>query len=130
VLGVHVVEGVPRRRGAPGGHRLRRRRPDGGGFAVALENAGPLWAATMRLADPLALHRSAVGLARGTDPTMRVILESLDIPRTFLVGESSEDVAGRAGLVAAGVDVVTVPGAGHCLMFDDPRAYAAAISGS
>jgi pimeloyl-ACP methyl ester carboxylesterase len=101
----------------------------GGGFAATLERVGWLWAATMRLADPLALHRSAVGLARGTEPTMRVMLESLDIPRTFLVGELSEEVADRAGLVAAGVEVVTVPGAGHCIMFDNPRAYVAAIAG-
>ncbi|MFI1097996.1 alpha/beta fold hydrolase [Streptomyces sp. NPDC020917] len=100
----------------------------GGGFEATLERVGWLWAATMRLADPLALHRSATGLARGTEPTMRVMLQSLTIPRTYLVGESTgEDGLDRAGLEAAGVDVVTVPGAGHCPMFDNPAVYAAVI---
>ena len=101
----------------------------GGGFEATLERVGWRWAATMRLADPLALHRSATRLARGTEPTMRVMLESLTIPRTYLVGESTgEDGLDRAGLEAAGVDVLTVPDAGHCLMFDNPAAYAAVIA--
>ena len=41
---------------------------DNGGHARVLEKIGPLWAATMRLADPRALHRSATGLAQGTHP--------------------------------------------------------------
>ena len=100
----------------------------GGGFAATLERVGWRWAATMRLADPLALHRSATGLVRGTEPTMRVMLETLTIPRTYLVGGlSDEDWFDPASLVAAGVEVVTVPEAGHCLMFDNPDAYARVI---
>lgn len=101
----------------------------GGGYAAVLERIGWLWRATMRLADPVALHRSASGLVRGTRPTMRAMLEGMDIPRTFLVGELSDDVVDRDGLRAAGVRVVTVPDAGHCLMFDNPEAYAEAIGG-
>ncbi|MBO0518528.1 alpha/beta hydrolase, partial [Streptomyces beijiangensis] len=41
----------------------------GGGFEKVLLRVGPDWAATMRLADPLALHRAAIGLMRGTRPT-------------------------------------------------------------
>ncbi|GHB34163.1 hypothetical protein GCM10010331_22130 [Streptomyces xanthochromogenes] len=43
-------------------------------FAQMLARVGPAWAATMRLADPLGLHRTAVGLVRGTRPTMRELL--------------------------------------------------------
>lgn len=100
----------------------------GGGFAETLERVGWLWRSTMRLADPLALHRTACALVRGTRPMMREMLTALDIPRTFLVGELSDDVVDRAGLTAAGVRVVTVPGAGHCIMFDNPREYAREIS--
>lgn len=101
----------------------------GGGFAATLERVGWRWAATMRLADPLALHRSATALVRGTEPTMRAMLESLTVPRTYLVGElSDEDWLDGAGLTAAGVEVVKVPGAGHCIMFDNPEAYARAIA--
>lgn len=103
---------------------------DGGGFAAVLERVGPIWGATMRLADPVALYRTAVRLARGTEPTMRTMLLAMDIPRTFLVGELSPDVDGRADLVAAGVGVETVPDAGHNMMFDNPEAFAAVLAGA
>ncbi|WP_031524262.1 alpha/beta fold hydrolase [Streptomyces sp. NRRL F-5123] len=103
----------------------------GGGFAATLERVGWLWAATMRTSDPLALHRTATALVRGTEPTMRKMLESLTaVPRTYLVGErSGEEWVDRPGLEAAGVEVVSVPEAGHCVMFDNPAAYARAIAG-
>ncbi|MEV6113869.1 alpha/beta hydrolase [Streptomyces sp. NPDC052109] len=98
--------------------------------ARVLESVGPLWAATMRLADPRALHRSAVGLRRGSDPVMRTILEELPVDRVYLQGELSGELAGRESLEAAGVRVVTVPGAGHNVMFDNPDAFAAAVAGT
>jgi pimeloyl-ACP methyl ester carboxylesterase len=98
-------------------------------YARVLERVGPLWASTMRLADPRALHRSAVGLRRGSDPMMRTILEELTIERVYLQGERSGELPGREKLEAAGVRVVTVPGAGHNVMFDDPDAFVAAVAG-
>ncbi|MGW4564880.1 alpha/beta fold hydrolase [Streptomyces sp. NPDC004561] len=94
-----------------------------------LDDVGPVWAATMRLADPRALHRSAAGLRRGSDPVMRTILEGLAVERVYLQGERSGELAGRERLEAAGVRVVTVPGAGHNVMFDNPGAFAAAVAG-
>ncbi|MFJ4947222.1 alpha/beta fold hydrolase [Streptomyces sp. NPDC088760] len=98
--------------------------------ARVLEAVGPLWAATMRLADPRALHRSAVGLRKGSDPVMRTLLEGLAVDRVFLQGELSGELAGRERLETAGVRVVTVPGAGHNVMFDNPDAFAAAVAGT
>ncbi|MER8058192.1 MULTISPECIES: alpha/beta hydrolase [unclassified Streptomyces] len=97
-------------------------------YARVLAAVGPLWAATMRLADPRALHRSAVGLRRGSDPVMREILEGLDIDRVYLQGEESGELEDRERLEAAGVRVLTVPGAGHNIMFDNPGAFAAAVA--
>ncbi|MFF8405444.1 alpha/beta fold hydrolase [Streptomyces sp. NPDC014846] len=97
-------------------------------YARVLKAVGPLWAATMRLADPRALHRSAVGLRRGSDPVMRTLLESLPIERVYLQGGHSGELADREGLEAAGVRVVTVPGAGHNVMFDNPDAFVAAVA--
>ncbi|MBO1332354.1 alpha/beta fold hydrolase [Streptomyces sp. VRA16 Mangrove soil] len=102
---------------------------NGGGHARVLERVGPLWAATMRLADPLALHRSATGLVRGTEPTMRTMLEGLKTDRVYLQGERSGALPGKEGLVASGVRVVEVPDAGHNVMFDAPDAFAAAVRG-
>ncbi|MGP9016987.1 alpha/beta fold hydrolase [Streptomyces sp. BR1] len=100
----------------------------GGGFAAVLDRIGPLWAATMRLADPLALHRTAVGLVRGTRPTMRHLLMGLPIDRTYLVGGIDDDLAGRDELIASGVHVEVVPNAGHNIMFDNPIAFVRAIA--
>ncbi|MEU5794066.1 alpha/beta hydrolase [Streptomyces sp. NPDC047813] len=97
-------------------------------YARVLAAVGPLWAATMRLADPRALHRSAVGLRRGSDPVMREVLEGLDIDRVYLQGEESGELEDRERLEAAGVRVLTVPGAGHNIMFDNPGAFAAAVA--
>ncbi|MFI1793551.1 MULTISPECIES: alpha/beta fold hydrolase [Streptomyces] len=101
-----------------------------GGHARVLEAVGPLWAATMRLADPRALHRSAVGLRKGSEPVMRTLLEGLPVDRVFLQGEHSGELPGREDLEAAGVRVVTVPGAGHNVMFDNPDAFVAAVTGT
>lgn len=101
-----------------------------GGYARVLEKVGPLWAATMRLADPRALHRTAVGLRRGSDPVMRTILEGLAIERVYLQGALSGELPGGEGLEAAGVRVVTVPGAGHNVMFDNPDAFVTAVAGA
>jgi pimeloyl-ACP methyl ester carboxylesterase len=100
-----------------------------GGHARVLETVGPVWAATMRLADPRALHRSATGLWRGSNPPAREILEGLPVDRVYLQGELSGELAGRQALEASGVRVVTVPGAGHNIMFDNPDAFVAAVAG-
>jgi pimeloyl-ACP methyl ester carboxylesterase len=100
-----------------------------GGHARVLETVGPVWAVTMRLADPRALHRSATGLWRGSNPPAREILQGLPIDRVYLQGELSGELAGRQALEASGVRVVTVPGAGHNIMFDNPDAFVAAVAG-
>lgn len=102
---------------------------ENGGHARVLAKVGPSWAATMRLADPRALHRTASGLRRGTNPTMRRMLEDLTADRVYLQGELTGELPGREGLEAAGVRVVTVPGAGHNVMFDNPDAFAAEVAG-
>ncbi|MFE0100559.1 alpha/beta fold hydrolase [Streptomyces sp. NPDC059009] len=102
----------------------------GGGHARVLEKVGPTWAATMRLADPCALHRSAVGLVAATRPTMRHMLMGLSVDRVYLQGARSGELADRDGLVASGATVLTVPDAGHNIMFDNPGAFAAAVVGA
>ena len=100
-----------------------------GGHARVLDKVGSLWAATMRLADPRALHRSATGLVRGTRPTMRTMLMELPVERVFLQGARSGQLAGADELLASGVRVVTVPEAGHNVMFENPEVFASAVAG-
>jgi pimeloyl-ACP methyl ester carboxylesterase len=51
-----------------------------GGMALFLEQVDPTWRATMRLGDPVALHRSAFALRAGTTPSARHLLMDLPIP--------------------------------------------------
>jgi pimeloyl-ACP methyl ester carboxylesterase len=102
---------------------------ENGGHARVLEGIGPTWAATMRLADPRAIHRTATHLVRGTNPTMRRLLEALPADRVYLQGELSGELDGRESLEAAGVRVVTVPRAGHNVMFDNPDALVGEVAG-
>ncbi|WP_433299886.1 alpha/beta fold hydrolase [Actinoplanes sp. CA-030573] len=100
----------------------------GDGRERHLRRVGRHWAATMRLAGPEALYRSALHLGRGTTPSMRELLVGLEIPRAYLhpAGAAPDDVA---GLVAAGVEVVAVPDCGHNIMLDNPEAFVAAVRG-
>jgi pimeloyl-ACP methyl ester carboxylesterase len=95
-----------------------------GGHAETLDRVGPAWGATMRLADPVGLHRTAVGLMAGTQPTMRHLLARLPMPRTYVQGGRTGPLAGADALTAAGVRVVTVPDAGHNVMLDAPEQFA------
>jgi pimeloyl-ACP methyl ester carboxylesterase len=97
------------------------------GYAELLDSE-PTWRPTLRLCDPRAVYRSAVGLITGTRPTMRELLVALSIPRTFIVSEHGEPLRDAEGLRASGVDVVTIPEAGHMMMFDAPAAFATAIA--
>ncbi|MGW6917768.1 alpha/beta fold hydrolase [Kitasatospora sp. NPDC054939] len=99
-----------------------------GGRELVREWVGPFWWSTMRLAGPVALHRSAVHLAAATVPTMRELLLDLPVPRTYLHPEAAGELPGAADLRAAGVDVVAIPDCGHNIMFDNPDAFAHAVA--
>jgi pimeloyl-ACP methyl ester carboxylesterase len=91
----------------------------------------PAWATVaglVQVAAPHALHRSAVGLVRGTRPTMREWLLQMTIPRTFIVGEQSLPAPKSETLPKEGVAVLAVPGAGHLMAFENPSDVAEAIN--
>lgn len=86
------------------------------------------WAKTLSLCSPVAVHRSAVGLTSGTTPTMRAMFVSMEMPRTFIHGDRGEPLLDAAGLRAAGIQVITIPDAGHVMMRDNPPAFLDALS--
>ncbi|MET9399171.1 alpha/beta hydrolase [Kitasatospora sp. NPDC002965] len=96
-----------------------------GGHEQVAEWAGPFWWATMRLAGPEALHRSAVHRSRGTVPTVRELLVGLDLPRTFLHPAEDGAYPGADRLREAGVVLAAVPDCGHNIMLDNPEGFAA-----
>jgi pimeloyl-ACP methyl ester carboxylesterase len=87
----------------------------------------PGWAYMLRLCDARAVYRSAVGLVTGSQPTMREMLVSMTIPRTFIRGDRGEPLVDAEGLQAAGVSVATIRDAGHVMMDDQPEAFIAAL---
>ncbi len=106
-----------------------------GGYRQTLawaEEAFPGFAARLRLADPRALHRTAVSLVAGSAPTLMEQLLSLTIPRAYVFGQGSlanRDMAERAArLPAGGVRVQVVPNAGHDMAMDTaPEVLAATL---
>ncbi|MGW0122099.1 alpha/beta fold hydrolase [Streptomyces sp. NPDC003327] len=99
------------------------------GFArMVAEGDRPDYAARLRLADPRAVHRSAVALVEGGVPAPGDLLVRLAMPRTFLVGERSLPDGDAAHAAKAGIPVLEVLGAGHNLMLDNPDGFAEALA--
>nr|WP_308800936.1 alpha/beta hydrolase [Streptomyces polyasparticus] len=87
----------------------------------------PDYVARLRLADALALHRSATALVEGTSPSWGAMLTELSQPRAFVVGERTRPDAETDLMAAAGVPVVDVPDATHNMMIDNPGGFAEAV---
>lgn len=82
-----------------------------------------------QVTSPLAFHRSAVSLVKGTQPVMWEQLIKLPIPRTFIFGSRSleeyeEDKELHKRLEAHGIQVAIVPDAGHGMMAENPVGFA------
>ncbi|MFE0646180.1 alpha/beta fold hydrolase [Streptomyces sp. NPDC058877] len=88
----------------------------------------PDYAARLRLADPRAVHRSAVALVTGDVPASGKLLIDFAGPRSFLVGELSLPDADAEEVAKHGIPVLEVPRAGHNLMLDNPDGFAGALA--
>jgi len=98
------------------------------GFDELVAHSDPDWVATLRMADPCALHRTAVGLCHGSDPVMHTMLCSLSIPRTLVYGSKSTPPPESGRLREAGVSFVKVQRAGHIMMKDNLDGFVSAIA--
>jgi pimeloyl-ACP methyl ester carboxylesterase len=82
-----------------------------------LQAEAPEFAGGFLVADPRAVHRTAVSLVASGDPTLYEQLLSLTMPRIYIFGQDSlqnEDMAERASrLPEQGVRVLAIPDAGH-----------------
>ena len=85
-------------------------------------------AGMLQIAAPHALYRSAVSLVQGTRPTMRENLLQMDIPRAYIFGEQSLPSPDWDALAKEGVQVLSVPNAGHGMAWENPSGVAKAIS--
>ena len=84
--------------------------------------------ATFRACSPLGLYRSAVGLVRGTQPTMRERLYAFRIPRAYLFGERGLPDPDTERLPSQGIQILAVPDAGHDMPIDNPAGLAERVA--
>ena len=82
-----------------------------------------------RLADPLAVHRSAVGLLAPIHPTARERLYRFSGPKAYVFGERSLPDPDQEHLPANGVEVIVIPGAGHSMTVEAPDDLARLVGG-
>jgi pimeloyl-ACP methyl ester carboxylesterase len=59
---------------------------------------------------------------------MREMFTGMAIPRTFIHGDRGEPLLDADGLRRSGVQIVSIPDAGHMMMFDNPAAFMAALA--
>ena len=85
------------------------------------------YAAAFRLADPRAVHRSAVGLLAPIEPTARERLYRFPGPKAYVFGERSLPDPDQERLASAGVEVLVVPGAGHAMAVEAPEDFARVV---
>lgn len=82
-----------------------------------------IYLGTFSQSNPVALHRSAVGLLKGTIPPQREILTEMTIPGSYITGEQNADEIPFEQLHELGLTTHVVPGAGHSMMHENPEGF-------
>lgn len=86
-----------------------------------------IWAASMSISAPYAVHRSATSLVAGGTPPWRELLYAMKMPRTIIFGEASLPDPDTERLLQQGVGVGVVPQAGHGMIVENPGGVASAL---
>jgi pimeloyl-ACP methyl ester carboxylesterase len=96
----------------------------------AFKQGNDIWASSLSLSSPVAIHREAVSLINGSVPSWREQLNALTMPRTVLFGEHSLPDPDTVRLLKIGVKVRIVRKSGHSMALENPSGFAQAISSS
>jgi pimeloyl-ACP methyl ester carboxylesterase len=94
----------------------------------AITDGDAIWAGSLLVSAPFAIHRGATSLVRGGSPTWRDQLASLEIPRTVIFGAKSLPDPDTERLPQIGVTVRVVANAGHSMVWENPSGFAQAVS--
>jgi pimeloyl-ACP methyl ester carboxylesterase len=86
-----------------------------------------VWAGSLAVSSPEAVHRAATSLVAGSDPTWRAQLQALTMSRTVIFGEASLPDPDADNLPRFGVRVEIVPAAGHLMAWENPAGLAFAL---
>ncbi|MGU3431931.1 alpha/beta fold hydrolase [Actinomycetes bacterium M1A6_2h] len=95
------------------------------GYEQLLTEVDAEWASTLRVCDPRALHRSALGLC--TASVLGTLLD-LQIPRSYIFGARTKPPEGVESMRAADVHVTQIADAGHNMMVDNASGVVEAIA--
>lgn len=88
--------------------------------AMAAKEGSKLWAGTLASCAPQAVHRAAVSLVAGAQPSWREQLLALRLPRCVVFGQRSLPDEDLHRLPPLGVAVAVLPDAGHAMSEDNP----------
>ncbi|MCJ9428163.1 alpha/beta fold hydrolase [Kordiimonas marina] len=94
---------------------------------AAAADGNDIWARSMAVSAPYAVHRGAASLVAGSDPLWRDRLFGLTSRRTMIFGERSLPDPDMQRMKDAGVGVQVVADAGHSMAWENPAGLAAAI---
>ena len=89
-----------------------------------------MWAATLSVCSPKAMHRISQSAVAGGNPSWRTLLYSLTCKRTFIFGEESLPDNDQMELERHGIHIEIVPSAGHSMAWENPKGLANAIKKS
>ncbi len=89
--------------------------------------ADSIYLATFSQSNPVALHRSAIGLLKGTKPPQRDLLAGLNIPKAYITGEQNINEIPFEQLYQLGFATYVVPKSGHAMMHENPEGFRAII---
>ncbi len=92
--------------------------------ALGGDKIAALFGGILQMTDPFALHRTAVSLVQGTQPSWREQLYRLPIPRAYLFGAQSLPDEDTERLPLQGIRIAVIPDAGHAMMADNPAGFA------
>lgn len=96
---------------------------------LASREGSPLWAGSLAASHAAAVHRAAVSLVQGAQPSWRSQLQALALPRSVVFGARSLPQSDLDTLPQAGVAVHVLPDAGHAMSEDNPAGLATLLAG-
>ena len=95
---------------------------------LASREGSPLWAGSLSASHAPAVHRAAVSLVQGGEPSWRSQLLALGMPRDVVVGARSLPQPTLTRLTQDGVNVHVLADAGHAMSEDNPAGLAALLA--
>ncbi|SGZ05710.1 Probable hydrolase [Moritella viscosa] len=93
----------------------------------SLATSNTEWATCLRMSSPHAVHREAVSLIEGQNPSWRQTFYSLNTTKTYIFGSETLPDPDYQELKSNNINIGIVERAGHSMAWENPKGLAAAI---